>query len=352
MLKECSAKKWNRIVLITTFVALGVIAGITVFVDPFLHYHKPLSFLEYPLNDERYEDDGIARHYEYDAVIAGTSTSENFKTSQFNELWNATTIKQTYPGGTYYEIGNGLKRALKYNKNVKYVLWGLDLTRINEEADCESYSDLPEYLYDDNPFNDVSYVFNKDVVPKTLAVLNYTRSGQKTTSMDDYGVWYPWAEYGKDKVLAGLIDYSGYTEEVSLSDADYVRIEQNISENIVKLALDNADTEFYIFYTPSSAAFWYGMYMTKQLDFQIDAEERATEILLKVPNIHLYGFADRTDITGNLDNYMDTLHYSHLISNDMMDMIHEGEGLLTKDNYKAYYENIRKLYSEYPYDYR
>ena len=63
------SKKWNLLVIGTTMGILLILAGVTMFVDPFLHYHGGLSFLEYPLKDERYQNDGIARHYEYDSII-------------------------------------------------------------------------------------------------------------------------------------------------------------------------------------------------------------------------------------------------------------------------------------------
>lgn len=338
--------------MVLGIVALLFVAALfVVIIDPFVHYHAPLSGLEYPLNDERYINDGIARHYEYEAIITGSSTSENFKTSQFEELFGVKTIKQTYPSGTYYEVSEGLNRAFKYNDEVKYVLWGLDLTRINNDPKEVSYTGIPEYMYDNNIFNDVSYLFNLDVMKKCVNVINYTKSGQKTTTMDDYGAWYPWATYGREVVLQGLIDYEGYTEEVLLTGEDEQRITENIAQNIIETAKNNPNVEFYIFYTPSSSAFWYGMMKTHQLNVQVDAEKLATSIMLEQENIHVFGFADKLEITTNLDNYMDTLHFSPAVSDEIISMISRGEGELTKDNYEEYYEYIRSAYQNYAYDY-
>ena len=351
MNKELDAKKWNRIVMITVLVILGLIVFFTIEIDPFLHYHAPQKGLEYPLKEERYINDGLARHYEYSAIITGSSTSQNFKASQFEEIWGEQTIKITYAGGTFAEINGGLERAFTYNDSIQYVLWGLDVTQINVSKDAFRYDGIPTYLYDNNPFNDVYYLLNKDVIVKTIAVLNYTRSGQKTTTMDDYASWYPYASYGRKKVLAGLIDYSSFTEEYQLSESDRTNIEENVRTNILQTALDHPETEFLVFYSPPSGAFWYGMVQSKQLHAQLEAEKMCTQILLEAENIHVYGYADCIEMTTNLDNYMDTLHFSEKISENIMNWIHVGKGKITKENYLTYYSQVEKLYTDFEFDY-
>ena len=50
--------------------------------------------------------------------------------------------------------------------------------------------ELPEYLYNDNPFDDVKYLVNKDVLfDNAYNVIRFTKSGQTTTSFDDYYNW-------------------------------------------------------------------------------------------------------------------------------------------------------------------
>lgn len=57
------------------------------------HYHAPLKFLSYPLVNERYQNNGIVRHFDYDSVITGTSMTENFKTSEAQKLFGSDFIK-------------------------------------------------------------------------------------------------------------------------------------------------------------------------------------------------------------------------------------------------------------------
>ena len=79
-----NSRKWLRIFL---FILAGfmLFCGIFVIVvDPYFHYHAPLKNVAYTINEERYMNYGIIKNFEYDAMITGTSLTENFKTSEFD----------------------------------------------------------------------------------------------------------------------------------------------------------------------------------------------------------------------------------------------------------------------------
>ncbi len=342
-------KKWNLIVVGGVVAILAILAGVTILVDPFLHYHKGQIFLEYPLKDERYQNDGIARYYEYDSIITGTSMCQNFKCSEFDELWTAVSIKITNSGASYHESCENIQRAFSHNDNVKNVLCSLDGNRLNYPAFEDEYEEYPVYLYDDNFFNDVNYLLNKEVVPKTIAVLNYTRSGQKTTTMDEYGSWSQYKSFGKESVLASFNLLEEREEEWKLTEEDITQIRENVNENFVRLAEQHQDTDFYLFFPPYSICYWEALVRTKQLNAQLEAQKMSVEMLLAVDNIKVFDFSYRIDITGNLDNYTDTLHYGEWINTEILQMMAEGEGLLTCDNLEEYYDALRSLYLSYDY---
>lgn len=343
------AKLWNVIVLSSVCLILALIAISTTIIDPFLHYHKPLDGLEYPMKDERYQNDGIARWYEYDAIITGSSMVQNFKTSELNDLLDVNSIKIAFSGATYYELHNNIERALNYNSDVKLILCSIDPNRLLSEADKNEYDGYPEYLYDMNPFNDVNYVLNKEVIPKTIAVLNYTKAGEKTPTMDQYGSWSKYKVFGKEAVFATLADLPEFEEERVFSEEELETIEENVVKNIAELARENPQVDFYLFYPPYSICFWEALYNTKQLNAQISAEKLATELLVNIPNIYLYGYADKIEIVSNLDNYTDSLHYSEEINSEILRMIADGDGILTADNYEEYYHNLKILYETFDY---
>lgn len=344
-----SAKKWNLIVTGGLMAVLVLLSGFTAFIDPFLHFSSGRGFLEYPLKDERYQNDGIARYYDYDSIITGTSMCQNFSCSEFNTLMCAVAIKIASSGASYHESSENISRALSRHDGIKNVLCSLDGNLLNSPAFSETYDGYPTYLYDDNPFNDVNYLLNKEVIPKTIAVLNYTRSGQKTTTMDEYGSWSQYAAFGKESVLASYNQLDESDEMLVLTEEDLQQIRENVNVNFAELANSYPDTAFYLFFPPYSICYWETLVRTKQLDAQLEAQKAAVELLLTAPNIQIYDFSYRIDIIENLDNYTDTLHYGEWINSEILQMIAAGEGRLTGERLTEYYDTIKKMYSEYDY---
>ena len=102
------SKKWFFKCLAVLAALLGLTAVIVIIVDPYFHYHGPLSFLSYKLYDERYTNDGISRHFDFDALITGTSMAQNFKPSEMDALFGTNSVKEAFSGAGYQEIADNL----------------------------------------------------------------------------------------------------------------------------------------------------------------------------------------------------------------------------------------------------
>ena len=71
--------------------------------------------------------------------------------------------------------------------DIKYIFRCLDYNKIFDDKSDYNYDNVPTYLYDNNIWNDVQYLFNKDIfIDNTLGVIKYTLHGEKTPSMDEY----------------------------------------------------------------------------------------------------------------------------------------------------------------------
>ena len=86
------------------------------------------------------------------------------------------------------------------------------------------------------------------------------------------------------------------------------------------------------------------------MDMHIDAMTLASEILLEADNIQLYSFYDDYSLCTNFDNYRDIAHYHSGINSELLRRMHAGEYRLTKENYKAHWEQVRQFYSTYDYE--
>ena len=347
----CSYKKWGIAFIFFTIALLTGLGAITIVIDPYFHYHAPLDKLQYPINDERYQNDGIVKNFDYDAIITGTSTTENFKTSEFDELFYMHSIKVPFSGATYREINDNLQRAIEANHNIKCVLRGMDVGRLIDGKDNLKYDDLPDYLYDRYFYNDVQYIFNKEILFKdTLEVLKYTESGQVTTQFDDYANWMKNAEFGEEAIKSNYNRSEQAAEMKKMSDEDYEMMYGNVTQNITDLAVANPQIKFYLYWTPYSIYYWDSLNQTGTLEMQIEAQEAATELLLEHENIYAFSFFDEYEMICNPDNYLDILHFGEEINSQILKWICAGKHLLTKDNYEQYYNKIREYYINYDYE--
>ncbi|MGN0512929.1 MAG: hypothetical protein ACI4GD_01525 [Lachnospiraceae bacterium] len=346
------SKTWNIIVLVGMICTLGFFAGVTILVDPLFHYHAPLDSLAYPIDDERYQNDGIVRHFDYDAVIAGSSMCENFSSTEFDNLWGTKCVKVPLSGGTYREADLLVRRALETHPGVRYVLRSLDYSSLLLDKYELFNADIqPSYLYDNNPLNDVEYLFNKEIfITKVYEVLNYTRHGGRTTTFDDYANWNSTAVFGAEEVLS----YYDWTHTVApeqvISEEEINRVHENIYQNVVETANNYPDVTFYYFFTPYSIAYWAMLNERGQINWRIDAEKYAIEDMLECPNIKLYSFCTDYATVCELGNYKDLAHFDEEINHAILHRIRNDEYLLTKDNYEQYIDEIREFYNSYDYE--
>ena len=189
-MEERKKKKWFWGTLAGLIMVLFMITVVMVVVDPYFHYHKPIDALSYRLYSERYINDGIAKHFDYDAIITGTSMNQNFKTTQMDELFGTNSVKMTFAGGAFQEISKNVETALNSKNDVKLVVWGIDYLGLNRDYDYRYYEEYPDYLYDNNLFNDVSYIFNKTILFEGLLnTLIKNLKGEPSTTFDEYASW-------------------------------------------------------------------------------------------------------------------------------------------------------------------
>ena len=344
------AKKWFIKCIISFIAVLALSALIMVAVDPYFHYHKPFSFLSYRLYEERYTNDGISRHFDFDALITGTSMAQNFKPSEMDALMGTNAVKETFSGAGYQEIADNLDRALKRNENLTTVLWTLDYNGFLRDSNWQQYDEYPTYLYDDCLLNDVSYLFNKSIFYHgVLTNLSMTLAGTPSTTMDEYSSWEK--ETGLESIMSSYdrahVDKNVKTD---FDEEDYLTVTQTINENVIEIVNRYPNITFYIFYPPYSICYWDALNIKGTIMKQTTAEQIATELLLECPNVRLYNFFDQYDVVCNPDNYCDDGHYSSEINSMILKWISEDTGLVTKENYMDKLRKEREFYLNYDYE--
>ena len=353
------AKKWLIIWFVSVLMVFIAIGACVYKVDPFFHYHKPdVSKYFYVIDNERSQNDGIEKHFDYNAVITGSSMTQNFKTSEMDEIFGCNSIKVPFAGASFKELDDNIATALRANPEVKIVVRGLDMGRLSDSADIMrmDLGDYPTYLYDSNPFNDVNYLLNKDVVlERVYPMIRESRAGEAPgiTSFDEYSRWQENYSYGIDSVKeaspeAFSSEKKGENSHLSQEEKDTIR--ENITLNLTDLADEYPEVQFYYFYTPYSIASWKKLNSSGTLQKRFEIIEYVTELIVPHENIRLYYYDYRHDITTDLNNYRDHIHYASWVNSIILRLMHDDEGRLTESNYKSVLQQELDYYSSYDYD--
>lgn len=348
-----SGKKWS-ILWMTLFAAIMVVIGsVVVIVDPYFHFHAPIEGFSYSLEEVFYINDGVSKNFDYNAMITGTSLTRDFRTKEADGLFDKNFVRVTYHGEGFKRIAENLKAALETNPDLETVIWGIDPLWFISDAEWQGYEEYPDYLFDNVIWNDVNYLYNKEILWKdVIPEIVRTVKGVPACEFDDYaGEKEP---SDKDVVLENYQRSPKSEDPIKQTETDefFDMLKANLEKNILPPIKENPDVEFYIFFPPYSICWWDSVNQSGKgaLKRRVDLEQFAIEQLLQYDNVRLFSFSNNFRLVCDLSNYVDTAHYTGSVSSQILHWIKEGQYELTQENYMNYLREVEEFYSNFDYD--
>lgn len=347
--KKMQAKRWLAGFLGIFLAGLAGCMALVIWVDPFFQYHKPLTWFPYLVDNQVNQNPGLAKHVDYDGILIGSSMTASFNTDWFEELMGMKTQKLSYNGSYPKDLSNIMQLVFDAKGDqVKAVYMAVDQSTFSADPE-ETKFPVTDYLYDDNVFNDVPYLLNKDVL---LDYILRPLADRKDASdwAELYKPWWTDEYYNKANVLMYYEAAEEKQEEEALA-ADYFKdaVEENLQKNILPYIEAHPETEFYIFYPPYSILFWNDVTREKELEAVIGRLEYMTERLLNYENVHVFNFLGKEDIICNLNNYADYMHYHKNVCRYITECFATGENELHPESYGQAFDEIRTLAMSYNY---
>ena len=347
--KKMQPKRWLAGFLGIFLAGLAGCMALVIWVDPFFQYHKPLVWFPYLVDNQVNQNPGLAKHMDYDGILIGSSMTASFNTDWFEELMGMKTQKLSYNGSYPKDLSNIMQLVFDAKGDqVKAVYMAVDQSTFSADPE-ETKFPVTDYLYDDNVFNDVPYLLNKDVL---LDYILRPLADRKDASdwAELYKPWWTDEYYNKANVLMYYEAAEEKQEEEALV-ADYFKdaVEENLQKNILPYIEAHPETEFYIFYPPYSILFWNDVTREKELEAVIGRLEYMTERLLNYENVHVFNFLGKEDIICNLNNYADYMHYHKNVCRYITECFATGENELHPENYGQAFDEIRTLAMSYNY---
>ncbi|MCI9314250.1 MAG: hypothetical protein HFI57_04585 [Lachnospiraceae bacterium] len=313
-------KKWIISTIVTIFIMFFLAAALVIWVDPFFQYHEPLDNFPYLVDNQLSQNPGMAKHMEYDSVILGSSMTVNFNTRWFDELLGLKTLKLNYSGAYPKDQANIMDLVFDSGHDVKAVFLGIDVTTCTGGVDETKYP-VPEYLYDDNYWNDVEYLFNKDVILNYI--LRPMADPDKTDLATVYESWWTDEYYNIQWVMHNYEPPEPVETEMP-ADAFLESTARNLETNICPYIEQNPDTVFYVFFPPYSILYWNDVMQENHLEATMAQYAYIAETLFAYDNVRIFYFPNREEIVTDLNNYADYTHYHKDINYYMAECFAEG----------------------------
>ncbi len=157
---------WRRFVKQT----LGIFAGTMFALYAFVLAMNPYGNLpnwvlrDHVMTDDnqRYQYPSVVRSGRYDSLIIGTSTSRLLDPKPFADALGGRFANVAMNAGTAWEQTELTKLFLRHQPKPHALVVGIDWVWCAVNADREriTFRGFPEWMYDDDPWNDLAYMLN------------------------------------------------------------------------------------------------------------------------------------------------------------------------------------------------
>lgn len=357
---ELSAKKWTILTLTSAVLILALFAAVTFIIDPLLYFRsnarlKDSGMITYWFYNQLYSGPGVARQYDYDTVITGSSMVVDFDTTDFDALYNAKTVKLTYNEATAHNDKAILDICFETHPDLKRVFMPIDSFTCIHGADQYNFP-LPEYMYAKSPENSVKYLLNLNIFYHiTFQDIVGTLRGKTKDAMQSKPEYL---QHGSEWVRSYQL--TPWEEIENHDTTDYLsNTDANLAENILPLIAAHPDTEFVFFTPPYSMLFWYNRMGSDDAEACLESMRKTVAACLQYDNVKIYGFGWDETITTDLDNYRDTAHFSPEIHSELAHRMSDDSDRITLDNYNELFDRFiarvktfdyEKLYNSYAAD--
>lgn len=337
-------KKKLLVLAMITILPLLMLGIIIAVVDPFFVYHAPLEGAYYLVDNQLEQNPGLAKHFEYDSVMLGSSMTTNFDTDMFDDLLGSDMIKLSYNAAYPHDIAKIMQVVTQEKETLNYAFLCIDIANYMYEPGVLSYP-YPEHLYDNNFFNDFKYLLNKKVLLDYVITPYLKKSEIKVNE-----IYWHWQDmnYSKEQVLNNYkIPEKTYVQTGRYSIDNLVK---NLETYIVPYIEATPETKWYVFFPPYSMLYWNDSLAVREVDIKLEGIQLITEYLAAFGNVEIFYFQDCEEWICDLDNYTDVTHYSKEITDAMTEQLCSGENRVTMDNYEERLEDFSKFVKNYHYE--
>ena len=342
---------WRRFLKVAAC-ASALIFALILFVDPYDTLFFSPSLDRAPMaTNQRFSYPVLARNPKFDSAVIGSSSVRLFRPELLNKLFDAHFVNLAANATRPYEQYRFLKLFSKHHPDPKVILFGIDIK--NNDMWCltdkvEQFTDreFPEWMFDDNEWNDALYHFNAKALEITgrqvaqLAGFMKPRFGP-----DGFDDFTSGNEYDLKKARKNIYGQEEPKEKPPSPKKPELSAEDRKNLNFPALVyledmlnLLPSETIKILHFVPRH---WYVQPQRNTKDAIIldECKARIRKITNKYENTHIFDFMMKSPITVKDTNYWDDIHHNIKIADDIIKM--EADQVLMnkmKNGYYLYYQ--------------
>jgi hypothetical protein len=313
----------------TTALLLATFAAIVFVLDPFQVLRRSRGTPNL-YGVVEYQVPGLARFYPYDAVVMGTSTSNNFTPEDLAAALGWQAMNFALAGSSIDEQRAALGVALRTGKP-RHVLWGIDPFAFLPPARRA----FPYYLYRDPGWRTAPYFVSLGAIAHGLATLVTPDAKRVTVARWQANrAWDSDYHYGRNEVIFAwehrrTIGHMPLPDDAALARSSVEGIAETIGAN--------PSVQFDLVLLPYTVYYYRMLSEERPREFaSFCALDRAIVARAgALPNATVFNFRDDEAMTENLDRFHDLLHFSGEVSREIVREVAAGRRVVTAGTFEG-----------------
>lgn len=336
------ARRFAFLVLAIALAAAVAVVAFNAWVDPFQQYRKAGRFPARFYNAwQRYENPGIAKHYDYDRVVTGSSLMECVIPADVDHFMGGKTINLSISAQTAFDASQLLGVALRTGKP-KHVIMNLDYNAFSGAVDRSGFAEpFPSYMYDDSRWNDLPYLLGVGTTRKSLETVLGLHWSRYSTDAGRMWYWMDGHQFFAAKAVQGL-DPRNLNERFRQPPRTLAGMQASFEANLVPLIERHPGVRFSFVYAPYAILVWMDFEQRGQLELTLAFREWLYERTSRYQNVEIFDFHAEPSIVLDLDHFTDIYHYSPKLSRGIIEAMSQGRYKLTREMVRGNNAWIRK----------
>jgi hypothetical protein len=336
--------------LSATVLIILMAAALNFVVDPLQVFRPARFFAAMYSPDSRMQDAGLIQSQDFNTVLMGTSLAIHFRQSDIDRVLGVRSLKLSLNGSNSREQSFVLAAALE--RHPKRVIWEVDDWIFHDAPDIDSNIYIPADLYRRNVKGFAGYLLSGAMAresawimaraipplqPLVAGLTNGVMFMFPLSSADDINALRPdfdlaAAYNAKNAVTAFRHITAPVRSQYLANDTDYDMKVRVFERDAIGLIAAHPDVQFDVYLPPYSILQWVAMREAAPdtLKSVYEFSGYFSRRLVAFSNVRLFDFREASDVTHDLNNYLDVIHHSPTVDKMVLSWLAEGKYLVNR----------------------